>query len=68
MTVIKQRKKAAITNDFLLDIGINMDALAGDELMFHNNQISEIVDVNLKYVAKKEFEFSYQQTALQREA
>ena len=45
-----------------------MDALAGDELMFHNNQISEIVDVNLKYVAKKEFEFSYQQTALQREA
>ena len=43
MTVPKYGKKAAILHDSLLDIGINMDALTGDELIFYKYQLSEKV-------------------------
>ena len=72
MTVTKHRIKTVIPNDSLLDIGVNMDTLTGDELIFYKDQLSErvtriSVDVDLKYVAEKELDFACQQATLERE-
>jgi hypothetical protein len=72
MNMIKNRKKTVLSVNSLLDIGINMDALTGDELIFYTDQLSErvtriSVDVDLKYVAQREIEFACQQSTLERE-
>ena len=43
MTVTKYLKKAIIPNDYLLDIGINIDLLAWDEIIFFKDRLNERV-------------------------
>ena len=53
------RDKTVATNDSLLDIGKNMEALTGDEKLFYSDQRTERIgwissDIDLKYEIEQE--------------
>ena len=61
ISMIKNHKKYLVV-DMLFDIEANMDVLTGDEAAFYADQLSDQncrinMDVDLKYVNKKQMEF-----------